>query len=179
MKTFVLLVAAAGVWILAGYSYITRGITVPAPAHVSENYASIAHAPAIPRTVANDDFIQLGSNEVRKFDLTIDRIYGATVIASGCFYDIDPTVTTEPEKLGGAAGKWTQAGEFGLSGFPSYIVNGQHWVGWLVRDAVGSVDGRPIYDIAPEPEPKRLAAPAPGVWMNTNGGTLDQRPRHH
>jgi hypothetical protein len=116
-------------------------------------------------------FVQLGSDDgARKFDATIKQVIpGGSALADGCFYDIPPSETIDPETLRADERHWTQAGDFYISGLPPGLVDGQKWIGWLVREGaktyttgLGAYRTVPSYRVTAEP-------PAPvrkrGDWM--------------
>jgi hypothetical protein len=127
-------------------------------------------------SAASIPIVHLGSDEIRKFDLTLKQIVpGGSALANGCFYDVPPSESAQPERLPWQVRKWTQAGEIYLSGLPAGYVDGQKLNVWLVRagtqtftTALGTYRTLPAYRVAAEP----IAPPAkPGAWMRLPGRT--------
>jgi hypothetical protein len=125
--------------------------------------------------------VRPGTREVRKFSIKVLQAnvnWAHAAIASGGFYDLEPSVSINPEKLAPLQRKFTQCGEIAVTGLPD-AVNGQWWFGWLERDSnltYGSmVDGKHTvasYRVIPEPPaPGRK----PGDWMAVKGRTALER----
>jgi|GEM_PF-6930321 len=72
--------------------------------------------------------------ECRKFVCTLTEIMpGGGSLATGHFYDIAPTYTTEPEQLGEDRDKLTRVVEFFISGLGDGHIDEEKYTGWLVR----------------------------------------------
>jgi len=80
-------------------------------------------------------FNTLEPGRPRKFSITVERVLAdGTVIANGAYFDIDPSVTLNPEMRGPGARSWTPVGRIAIAGLKS-AVSGGELTSWLERDA--------------------------------------------
>jgi hypothetical protein len=201
MKTFGVLLAL-GIWCFVGYSFLHQEKHFPAPVQSDHVYA--APEPEMPKKIERTktygpavggrmaavgggtayvpEFVQLGTDEPRKFSIHIKEVVpGKGTVASGAFYDLPPEATTNPERLDTSERKWTQCGKILVVNLPS-VIDGQEWKGWLLRvgvETVSSPNGpnstMPSYRVIEEPPFAAYKAPA-GDWQKRFGAALDKAP---
>ena len=124
------------------------------------------------------------TEDSRKFDVTIEQVVpGGAALAHGCFYDVSPSVSTQPERMGSEK-RWTQAGHIYLTGLPGGLVDHQKWIGWIVSNgtktfttALGTYRTLPAYQVVADP-PAAVYKPKLGDWMKRSGRTMLDQPAH-